>query len=327
MTGLLALIFVPIFAIRFFLGDQPAGTQVSGWYRAWTPAPSAYAVKSQTAADVAAAVTFARTQPALWRQGLATYLGTSNAPDLLLIWTRAMNKIEIHDGFVPKGCNLVPVPAVSAGSGMRLDRSHQYAVTTVEGRYVQGGGCTDVGVAGLVQSGGFGSLSKRFGTAASSLLEAEIVTADGQVRICNACVNRDLFWAIKGGGGGSWGVITKITLQTHELPDNFGGAWGVIHAKSDSAYRMLITHFLDFYRDNLLNPHWGEQFRLFPDNRLELSFACQGLTKAEAAAAWKPFFDWVGRNADLEVAQSLGAGAFPARHWWDVKGNSSIGPG
>jgi FAD binding domain len=60
-------------------------------------------------------------------------------------------------------------------------------VTTKGGRYVQGGGCMTVGVAGLVLGGGFGSFSKAYGMAAASLIEAEIVTADGEVRIANAC--------------------------------------------------------------------------------------------------------------------------------------------
>ncbi len=96
-------------------------------------------------------------------------------------------------------------------------------VTTASGRYVQGGGCLTVGVAGLVQGGGFGSFSQSYGTAAASLLEAEIVTADGAVRIANACINPDLFWALKGGGGGTFGVVTRLTLRTHELPETMGG--------------------------------------------------------------------------------------------------------
>ena len=88
-------------------------------------------------------------------------------------------------------------------------------VTTRGGRYVQGGGCTTVGVAGLVLSGGFGNFSKNYGTAAAGLLEAEIVTADGQTRIANACTNADLFWALKGGGGGSLGVVTRPVSYTH----------------------------------------------------------------------------------------------------------------
>ena len=57
-----------------------------------------------------------------------------------------------------------------------------------------------------------------FGMAAASLLEAEVVTADGKVLVANACTNPDLFWALKGGGGGAFGVVTKVTLATHELP-------------------------------------------------------------------------------------------------------------
>ena len=138
-----------------------------------------------------------------------------------------MDTVTLHDAFVPQDCEgkIAPTPAVTAEAGRHVDRPlsccHHEA-----GRYVQGGGCTDVGVAGLVQSGGFGSFSKGFGTAAAGLLEAEIVTADGAVRIANACTNPDLFWAIKGGGGGSWGVVTRLTLRTHDLPAFFGGAWG-----------------------------------------------------------------------------------------------------
>jgi FAD/FMN-containing dehydrogenase len=311
----------------FFLGDQPGGTQVSGWYRAWTPAPSAYAVKARTTADVAAAVNFARTHNLrLVVKGAGhSYQGTSCAPDSLLVWTRAMNIIELHDAFVPQGSGAAPVPAVTAGAGcVWIDLYH--AVTTEAGRYVQGGGCTDVGVAGLVQSGGFGSFSKGFGTAASALLEAEIVTADGVARICNAATNPNLFWAIKGGGGGSWGVVTRLTLRTYELPENFGAAWGTILAKSDDSFRALILHFLNFYRDNLLNPHWGEQFHIFPDNKLEISLVCQALADEEAKAVWKPFFEWVAQNPDLKAVGHLHARATPARDWWTVKDNDSMIP-
>ena len=72
-----------------------------------------------------------------------------------------MNSVTIHDAFVPAGCEgrAAPVPAVSLDAGaVWIDAYH--AVTIEGGRYVQGGGCTDVGVAGLVQSGGFGSMSK-----------------------------------------------------------------------------------------------------------------------------------------------------------------------
>ena len=312
----------------FYVGDQVAGTQVSGWLDAWTPAPSAYAVAARNSRQVAAAVNFAREHNLrLVVKGAGhSYLGTSNAPDSLLVWTRSMNKVTMHDAFVGKGCEgkVAPVPAVSAESGaVWIDLYN--AVTTQGGRYVQGGGCADVGVAGLIQSGGFGSFSKGFGSSAASLLEAEVITADGVVRVVNACRNPDLFWAIKGGGGGSWGVVTRVTVRTHELPEFFGAAWGKIKATSDDAFRRLITRFVGFYAENLFNPHWGEQVALGPDNTLNISMVCQGLTSAQMREVWKPFFDWVNASPqEVTVVDKLGSGTLLARHWWNLGVNISL---
>jgi len=314
----------------FFVGDQPGGTQVSGYMDAWTPAASAYVIKAGSTADVVAGVNFAREQNLrLVVKGAGhSYQGTSNAADSLLIWTRAMNEVTLHEAFVPKGCEgkVAPVTAVSAQAGaVWIDLYH--AVTTQAGRYVQGGGCTDVGVAGLIQSGGFGSFSKGFGTAASSLLEAEVVTADGQVRVVNACQDPELFWALKGGGGGSWGVVTRVTVRTHELPQHFGAAWGKFKARSDEAYRRLVARFVDFYAEALFNPHWGEQASFGPDNTLKISMVCQGLDKAQVQALWAPFFDWVKASPeDYSIVEGPGTWAGDARGWWRIEGNGSMIP-
>jgi FAD/FMN-containing dehydrogenase len=315
----------------FYIGDQPAGTEVSGWLNAWSPAASAYAVKARHAADVAAAVNFAREKRLrlVVKGGGHSYQGTSNAADSLLVWTRAMNQVALHDAFVPRGCQdkTPPVPAVTAGAGaIWIDLYH--AVTSVAGRYVQGGGCTSVGTAGLVQSGGFGSFSKGFGTAAAHLLEAEVVTADGQIRTVNACRDPDLFWALKGGGGGSWGVVTRQTLRTFELPKYFGAAWGTIKARSDAAFRKLIARFVAHYASHLFNPHWGEEVHLGSDNTLTISpMVCQGLDATEAADDWQPFFTWVRAAAqDFDIIDELGTAVIPSRHWWDVTGNPEMIP-
>jgi FAD/FMN-containing dehydrogenase len=314
----------------FWIADQPGGTETSGWLNAWTPAPSVYALAARDAGDVAAGVNFAREHRLrlVVKGGAHSYQGTSNSADSLLIWTRKMNHVLLHDNFVPKGSKAAPVAAVTAEAGaVWIDLYN--AVTTEAGRYVQGGGCTSVGVAGLVQSGGFGSFSKGFGTAASSLLEAEIVTADGLVRTVNSSRDADLFWALKGGGGGSWGVVTKVTLQTYELPEFFGGAVGKIKARSDEAYRKLLARFVSFYHEALFNPHWGEQVVLESDNTLKLSFVMQGMTGPQAREVWKPFFEWVkAASQDYSVLEELRAGALKAREWWklDEEKRSSLIP-
>jgi FAD/FMN-containing dehydrogenase len=305
----------------YWLGDQAAGTQVSGLLDGWTPAPSAYAIRARNTADVVAGVNFARENNLrlVVKGGGHSYYGTSNAPDSLLIWTRAMNKVTLHDAFVGQGCagRIAPVSAVSAEAGAVWIDLYD-AVTTKAGRYVQGGGCMTVGVAGLVLGGGFGSYSKRFDSAAAGLLEAEIVTADGGVRIVNACSEPDLFWALKGGGGGTFGVVTRLTLRTHELPQNFGAAGGKIKAQSDAAFAQLIGRFIGFYHEKLFNPHWGETVHFQSDNTLEISMACEGLDGMEVAETWRSFFEWVkARPTEFTVTGPFYARAWDARGAWD----------
>src|SRR5918995_5743967 len=184
----------------YYLGDEVGLTQTLGWVDAWTSRPSVYAVAAQTTDDVVAAVNFARENNlrVVVKGGGHSYQGTSNAADSLLIWTRKMDAITVHEAFVGAGCagRNAPQQAVTADAGAIWGQVYD-AVTTKAGRYVQGGGCMTVGVAGLIQSSGFGSFSKAYGMAAASLLEAEIVTADGAVRIANPCTHPDLFGGLK----------------------------------------------------------------------------------------------------------------------------------
>jgi FAD/FMN-containing dehydrogenase len=174
-----------------------------------------------------------------------------------------------------------------------------------------------VGVAGLVLGGGFGSWSKAFGLAGASLLEAEVVTADGEVRIANSCTNPDLFWALKGGGGG-FGVVTRVTLRTHVLPEFLGGVFATIKASSDEAYRRLIAKSLEFYSQTLFNPHWGEQFGFAPGGVLSIAMVLQGLDQHEAEATWRPFFDWVSASGqDFSIVSAPRIISEPARRFWD----------
>jgi FAD/FMN-containing dehydrogenase len=306
----------------FYIGDSVALTQTLGWTDAWASQASAYAVLAQTSADVAAAVNFARDHGVrlVIKGGGHSYVGGSNAPDSLLVWTRPnLRAVQLQDRFVPRGAaGLVePEPAVSVGAGA-IWMDVYAAVTTTAGRYVQGGGCTTVGVAGLVLGGGFGSFSKGFGTAAANLLEAEVVTADGVVRIANPVRNRELFWALKGGGGGTFGVVTRLTLRTHALPASVGVVLATITATSDAAYATLADQVLWFYHQRLLNRHWGEVLRFGRGRQLGVNMVFQGLTQAQAERTWAPLFDWVrARPADYTLANRQVL-ALPARDFWNA---------
>jgi FAD/FMN-containing dehydrogenase len=304
----------------FYVGEQPGLTQSSGWLDAWRSSPSAYVVAAQNTEDVVAAVKFARAHDLrLVVKGRGhSYFGNSCAPDSLLIWTRPMDSVTAHDAFTPAGSSAAAVPAVSVGAGAMWLHAYQ-AVSVAGGRYVQGGGCTTVGPAGLVQGGGFGSFSKGFGSAAASLIEAEIVTADGSVRVVNEAREPDLLWALKGGGGGTFGVVTRLTLATHPLPETVGAVRLQIRAHSDDAFRKLLARFVDLYATSLFNPHWGEQVHAGPDNTLSVEMVFQGITQAEARAAFQPLLDFANANAaDYSGQNVFIALALPARRFWDA---------
>jgi FAD/FMN-containing dehydrogenase len=277
-------------------------------------------VAARNAAEIAAAVNFAREHRLrlVVKGGGHSYLGTSNAPDSLMVWTRHMNAIELHDAFTPQGAprHIAAQKAVTIGAGAIWQQAYN-AVTTKTGRYVQGGGCMTVGVAGLVQSGGFGSFSKGFGTAAAGLLEAEIVTAEGAIRVANAYSDPELFWALKGGGGGSFGVVTKLTLRTHELPPFFGAVNFRVEARSDAALRKLFARIVAFAGETLCTPHWGEQITFIP-NGVDVHMTFQGLDQAQAQEAWKPLLEWLAAApAEFSTGKPVIV-AIPARRFWDA---------
>jgi FAD/FMN-containing dehydrogenase len=302
----------------YFIRDNIALTQTTGWFDAWVSSPSVYAIDARSAADVASAVNFAQEHKLrlVVRGGGHSYLGTSNAADSFMIRTRLLDQIVLHEAFVAHGCSDGPQRAVSVGTGNIWLKV--YAAASKAGRYAQGGGCCTVNVGGFLPGGGFGSFSKRFGLAAASLLEAEIVTADGQVRIANACTNSDLFWALRGGGA-SFGVVTRVTLRTHELPNFLGGTFGAVKANSDDAFKRLMAEFMRFYRDKLLNPIWGEQVKFRPGNQFEIAMVFQGIDQTAASSTWQPFVDWLKASpSDFTISQPIVSLAAPAHFFWDV---------
>jgi FAD/FMN-containing dehydrogenase len=85
------------------------------------------------------------------------------------------------------------------------------------------GSCGGVGMAGLTIGGGYGPLIGRFGLAIDNLIEAEVVLADGRVVAAGAGSEDELFWALRGGGGG-FGVVTLMRYRLHDLPSIRAGS-------------------------------------------------------------------------------------------------------
>jgi FAD/FMN-containing dehydrogenase len=87
-------------------------------------------------------------------------------------------------------------------------------------RTVVGGEDATVGPGGLIQNGGHGLLSSHYGLASDQVYQVTLITTDGRRLVANHAQNEDLFWAVRGGGGGQFGVVTEFVLKTYPVPAN-----------------------------------------------------------------------------------------------------------
>jgi FAD/FMN-containing dehydrogenase len=115
--------------------------------------------------------------------------------------------------------------------------------THVFGLATPGGIISTTGVGGLTTGGGFGYLSRRFGLACDNLISADVVTADGELRVADANHNQDLFWAIRGGGG-NFGIVTSFEFRLHPVGQLYAGP--ILYSLDQAAAVMRL--FRDFMR-------------------------------------------------------------------------------
>lgn len=116
-----------------------------------------------------------------------------------------------------------PDGSVKFGAGFVFSEAHKLAAD--QKRFITSGWATTVGVVGWSIGGGHGPMAPSKGLGVDNLLEVELVTADGILIRANSTHYSDLYWALRGGGGSSWGVITAITTRVHKIPDGGFSVW------------------------------------------------------------------------------------------------------
>ena len=115
------------------------------------------------------------------------------------------------------GLDQVTVDGSSAQVGAGTQLIDMYAALARRGLTVPAGSCPSVGVGGLALGGGMGLAGRQFGLTCDNIAGVDIVTADGQLRSCDGDTAEDLYWACRGGGGGNFGVVTRLTFRTHRV--------------------------------------------------------------------------------------------------------------
>ncbi|MEI7030981.1 FAD-binding oxidoreductase [Streptomyces pratensis] len=153
--------------------------------------------------DIRTCLAFARSSgvPVAIRSGGHAYTGWSSGDGRLVVDVSSLARAG-GDGVIGAGARLVDV----------------YRSLAAHGRTVPGGSCPTVAISGLTLGGGHGVASRAYGLTCDSLTAATLVTADGRTLTADATHHPDLFWALRGGGNGNFGVVTELRFRTHPAP-------------------------------------------------------------------------------------------------------------
>lgn len=140
------------------------------------------------------------------RSGGHSYAGYSTLSDGVVLDLRRLSAVKVDQrnrtATVGAGSQLIDVSSALARKGAT----------------VPAGSCPSVGIAGVTLGGGFGLAGRALGLTLDNLLAVRIVTADGELRTVDNHSDPDLFWSLRGGGGGNFGIVTDFVFRVHPLP-------------------------------------------------------------------------------------------------------------
>lgn len=170
-----------------------------------------YVVNATNVAQIQASVNFAREHNVrlVIKNTGHDFGAKSVGKGALSIWTHQLKDTDFYEKY---DSGNYTGPAVKLAAGVQVYEAYalakNYDVTLVGGE-----GRTVGHIGGYIQGGGHSPLTSIYGMAADHVLSIQLVTADGQFLTANSTTNTDLFWAVRGGGGSTYGVVTSMVLK------------------------------------------------------------------------------------------------------------------
>lgn len=159
------------------------------------------------------------------------------------------------------------------------------------------GTCPSVGLAGQIQCGGYGFYSRTYGPLVDRALAFEMVTADGEILHVDQDHHADLFYAVRGSGTGSFGVITTVTLRTNDIPTsiaNFSVIWRLPSFEIPYIFKRLQAACLGAPKSiNTMVVAWVEKFEVFG--------TILASSDSERDAIWTEFLGSLPESLDVRM--------------------------
>jgi hypothetical protein len=216
-----------------------------------------------------------------------------------------MKDMMIHKTFTPKGCKKQYKNVGEIGAGVQAEEA--YTFFDGVGMHVTVGAVGSVGIAGgFGQGGGHGPLGPTYGLMVDNAIEFDVITADGKFRTINECTDPDLFWAMRGGGGGTYAVLVKYRFQAHpavplnvyQFQAKFKKVDNLDISKS-KLHRDIITA-LARNQTNMSDCGVAGYNFLLPDHMISLQILPSNDTEALKTIT-APLHDFLSTYPDLEI--------------------------
>ncbi|EKG18605.1 FAD linked oxidase [Macrophomina phaseolina MS6] len=214
----------------------------------------------------------------------------------LSVWTHHMKSFTFHQSFAPSSCPVGNSTHMAATFGAGIQGVDASAHALDHGAVVTTGTNSDVGLLGWSAGGGHGFFTGTYGMGADNILEATVVTPSGDVVVASECENADLFWALRGGGGGTFGIVTEVTVKAFPMPSTNTIGFGMTQRNGTRAKEWWRTvakwhRELPALKDRgvqgyyvMSGPHAGDVGAL----QLTGTFFLHGASNGTAQAAWEP---------------------------------------
>ncbi|CAM4778915.1 unnamed protein product [Rotaria magnacalcarata] len=225
------------------------------------------------------------------------YLGRSTATGSLLLWLHHMKTMTLIEQYSSCGHPTI-LNAARIDAGVQWGEVYrwlnEFNLTAI------GGAAGSVGVAGgYVQGGGHSPLSRWKGMAADQVLEYDVVTVDGQRQTVSECQNGDLFWALNGGGGGTFAVVLSVVLRTFPSPSIVVATFDVT-TPNEARYKSLTEDFIRLV-STVADAGWSGYFNML-DMKLAGVFH---VPNGNLTAVNDTLTDFAIKNLDLDFGKTL----------------------
>ncbi|KAK2460204.1 hypothetical protein APHAL10511_007795 [Amanita phalloides] len=273
-------------------------------------------VEAHNVGDVQAAVKFTKQHnlKLIIKNTGHDFLGRSSGRGGFMLWMHNLKDIHYDDHFILEGDpTYQPHKAITFGAGVQW--AEAYAAAKANGRLIVGGispGGSVGAAGGWILGGGHSALSPKYGLGVDNAIQFTIVLARGEYITANQYRNPDLFWALRGGGGGTFGVIINVTYRTYDILPMTLASVNATFSTPEIAHK-VVTEFIKIH-PTLSDAGWGG-YSGWSNSTFSANYLVTNVSVLEANATLSSFINYA--KSVVKEPQHFVAALYPLDSFYD----------